>query len=126
MVAAALVVPASAPAAPTATKAGVLVNYVGPSKLRVGKKIQISLLCAQNCNVDSTTTVQGPGFKDSFQVSGGLTANVVGGPFFAPNGPLLKQMKAEPGKFKIISSVTATNTLTGAVESINRTFRLKR
>lgn len=125
-VAAALLAPAVASADPTATKSGVLINYTGPAKLKIGKKLQIELLCSANCNVQSTTTVKGPRFKDSFQVDGGLTANVVGGPFFQPNGPLLKQMKREPGKFRVISWVTATNTLTGAAESINKTFRLKR
>ena len=118
--------PAAASADPAASKAGVLINYTGPAKLKIGKKIQIQLLCSANCNVQSTTTVKGPGFKDSFQVDGGLMANVVGGPFFQPNGPLLKQIKAEPGKFTVVSSVTATNVLTGAVESISKTFHLKR
>ncbi len=124
--AAALMVPAAASASPTATKSGVLINYVGPTKLKVAKKLQITLVCSANCSVQSTTTVKGPQFNDSFDVSGPLTANVPGGPFFNPNGPLLKQMKDEPGKFKVISSVTATNTMTGAVESISRTFKLKR
>jgi hypothetical protein len=124
--AAALMVPAAASAGPTATKSGVLINYVGPTKLKVAKKIQITLVCSANCSVQSSTTVKGPRFNDSFDVSGPLTANVPGGPFFNPNGPLLKQMKDEPGKFRVISSVTATNSMTGAVESINRTFKLKR
>jgi len=31
-----------------------------------------------------------------------------------------------PGKFRVISRATATNATTGAVESIRKTFRLKR
>jgi hypothetical protein len=125
-VTAALMLPATAGAGPTATKSGVLINYASTGKLKVGKKISILLVCSANCNVDSTTTVKGPGFRDSFQVSGPLTANIPGGPFFNPNGPLLKQMKAETGKFKIVSSVTATDVTTGAVETISRAFKLKR
>lgn len=124
-VSAALTVPAAATAGPTATKAGALINYTGPAKLKIGKKIQILLVCSANCNVQSTNTVKGPGFKDSFNVSGPLNAGVPGGPFFQPNGPLLKQMKAEPGKFKVISSATATDPLTGAVDTVSRTFGLK-
>jgi hypothetical protein len=124
-IAAAMMVPAAATAGPTATKSGVLINYVGPAKLKVAKKIQVTLVCSANCNVQSTTTVKGPGFRDSFDVSGPLTANVPGGPFFNPNGPLLKQMKDEAGKFKVISSATATDPVTGAVETISRAFRLK-
>jgi hypothetical protein len=125
-VAAAAMVPTAATAGPTATKSGVLINYTGPGKLKVAKKIQILLVCSSDCTVQTTTRVKGPGFNDSFNVSGPLTANVPGGPFFQPNGPLLKQMKAEPGKFKIISGATATVAATGQTESVNRAFKLKR
>jgi hypothetical protein len=111
---------------PTATKSGALVNYVSTGKLKIGKKITILVVCSANCNVDTTTAIKGPGFKDSAAVSGPLSAGVPGGPFFKPNGPLLRGMKAEPGKFKINSTVTATDPATGATETIARSFRLKR
>jgi hypothetical protein len=117
---------AQAAAGPTATKAGVLINYSNTGKLRIGKKIAITLVCSANCNVQTTTVVKGPKFKDSFDVSGPLTAGVPGGPFFEPNGPLLKQMKDTPGRFRVNSTATATDPATGAVETISRGFRLKR
>ncbi|MGH2957487.1 MAG: hypothetical protein ACRDL6_10885 [Solirubrobacterales bacterium] len=111
---------------PTATKSGVLVNYVSTGKLKIAKKMTILVVCASNCNVDTTTVIKGPRTKLTSSVAGPLTAGQQGGPFFKPNRPLLRLMKAEPGKFKIDSSITATNAVTGGVETITRTFRLKR
>jgi hypothetical protein len=117
---------AAADGGPTATKSGALVNYVSTGKLKIGKRISIVIVCSVNCNVDTTTVVKGPGFKDTATVGGPLTANVPGGPFFKPNGPLLKGMKASPGRYRINSTVTATDPLTGATDAISRSFRLKR
>jgi hypothetical protein len=111
---------------PTATKSGALVNYVSTGKLKIAKKITIFIVCSANCNVDTTTVVKGPGFKDSAQVTGPLPAGAPGGPFFKPNGPLLKAMKAQPGRFRVNSTVVATDPATGATETIARSFRLKR
>jgi hypothetical protein len=117
---------AAAGGGPTATKAGALVNYVSTGKLKIGKRITIVIVCSADCNVDTTTTVKGPGFKETATVGGPLTANVPGGPFFKPNGPLLKGMKATPGRYRINSTVTATDAVTGATDAISRSFRLKR
>ena len=111
---------------PTATKSGALVNYVSTGKLKIAKKITIFVVCAANCNVDTTTVVKGPGIKQNAQVGGPLAAGVPGGPFFKPNGPLLKAMNAQPGRFRVNSTVTATDPATGATETISRSFRLKR
>ena len=35
-------------------------------------------------------------------------------------------MKAHPGKFRLISDVTATDPATGAMDTISHTFKLKR
>jgi hypothetical protein len=125
------VLPAAAPAGtgsggPTATKSGVLINYVSSGRLKIGKKITIVLVCSANCQVDATTVILAPGPNLTVSVSGPLSANVPGGPFFKPNGPLLKAMKADPGKYKVRSTVTATNVTTGAAETASRTFKLKR
>jgi hypothetical protein len=125
---AALALPATASAGdgPTATKSGVLINYVGGGKLKVAKRISILVVCSADCNATANTVIKGPRTKLKFEVAGPLAAGQQGGPFFKPNGPLLKAMKAQPGKFKIQSKITATNALTGAVETISRTFKLKR
>jgi hypothetical protein len=127
-VAAALLVPCSSALAdgPVATKSGALINYVSTGKLKIGKRIEILVVCSANCSVDTTTTIKAHGFHQSFPLSGTLQAGVPGGPFFKPNGPLLKDMKARPGAFKIVSKMTATDLTTGAVDSIQNTFKLKR
>ena len=103
---------------PTATKSGALINYVSAGKLKVAKKITIFVACSANCNVTATTIIKGPGFKERAEVAGPLPAGVPGGPFFKPNGTLLRGMKAEPGRFKVNSTVTATDPSTGATETI--------
>ena len=126
---AALALPASVASAgsgPTATKSGALVNYVTAGKLKIAKNIQITLICSANCNVVSNSVIKGPGVKLVGNVSGSLQANVPGGPFFKPNGPLLKAMKREPGKFRLVNKITATDAATGFTESISRTFKFKR
>ena len=125
-VAAALILPATASADPVATKSGTLINFVSTGKLKIAKKISIVVVCSANCNVQANTTIVGPGPNITANVSGPLTANVPGGPFFQPNGPLLKDMKAQPGRYKIRATLTATNASTGAVETISNTFKLKR
>lgn len=125
---AALLLPASdaVAKAPVAHKSGALINYVTTAKLKVQKRINIFAVCAANCAVDTTTTIKGHGYKQTFPLNGALQAGVPGGPFFKPNGPLLSAMKAHPGAFKIISSMTATDPTTGATDTIAHTFKLKR
>jgi hypothetical protein len=122
-----LLVPASSVAgAPVATKSGALINYTTTGKLKVAKSITIPVVCSANCQVNSTLTVKGPGFKITNTVAGPLTAGVPGGHVIKPNGPLLKSMKAETGKFRLVSHMTATDTTTGATDSISHSFRLKK
>jgi hypothetical protein len=59
-------------------------------------------------------------------VAGPLDANVPGGPFFKPNGPLLKALKAAPGRYKLVNKITATDPVTGVTDAISRTFKFKR
>lgn len=123
----ALLVPAASVAGgPVATKSGALINYTTTGKLKVGKSITIPVVCSANCQVTSNLTVKGPGFKLTNTVSGPLTAGVPGGHIIKPNGPLLRSMKAEPGRFRLVSHMTATDSTTGAQDSISHSFRLKR
>ena len=128
-VALALVLPASGAVAgggPVATKSGALINYVSTAKLKVAKSIEIVLVCSANCNVTSHSVIKGPGVKVPGDVSGSLQANVPGGPFLKPNGPLLKAMKADTGRFKLVNKVTATDPVTGATDQISHTFKFKK
>jgi hypothetical protein len=123
----ALILPASAAGGgPTASKSGAIINYVSGTKLKIGKRMQIVVVCSVDCNAVSKSTIKGPGVKLRGNVSGSLLAGVPGGPFFKPNGPLLKAMKRSPGRFRLINSITATDPATGATDAISRSFRLKR
>ena len=123
----ALILPASAAGrGPTASKSGAIINYVSGTKLKIGKRMQIVVVCSVDCNAVSKSTIKGPGVKLRGNVSGSLLAGVPGGPFFKPNGPLLKAMKRSPGRFRLINRITATDPATGATDAISRSFRLKR
>jgi hypothetical protein len=111
---------------PVAKESGVLINYVSTGKLKIGKSIEITAVCSANCTVQSHSVTIGPGYKQKSNISGPLTAGVPGGPVFQPNGPLLKLMKASPGRFKIQNTLVATDDATGATDEISHTFKLKR
>jgi hypothetical protein len=112
--------------APVATKSGALINYLTTGKLKIGKKVVVPFQCAVNCNVVSSLKVKGPGIKATDTESGTLSAGVPSGHFIKPNGPLLKAMKAFPGRFRLISNVDATDPVSGATDEISHSFRLKR
>ena len=118
--------PATAGDGPTAGKSGAIINYKSGKKLKIGKRIQILVVCSVDCDVVSKSVIKGPGVKLKGTISGSLQAGIPGGPFFKPNGPLLKAMKATPGKFRLINRIPATDPATGATDAISRSFRLKR
>lgn len=117
---------AGASAAPTAHKSGAIVNYTTTGKLKIAKKIVVPFVCSVNCNVVSTLKIKGPFVKGSDTEQGSLQAGVVAGHFIKPSGPLKKLMRANPGRYKLVSHVTATDPATGAVDNISHAFRLKR
>ena len=111
---------------PIATKSGALINYVSTARLKVAKKMEIKVVCTANCFVTSTIVFKRPGFKTTSTVAGQLTAGVAGGHFLKPNGALLKNMKANTKKFRLVSNMTATDSATGVQDHISHTFKLKR
>jgi hypothetical protein len=123
----ALLLPASgAVATPTAHKSGAIINYLTTGKLKVAKKIIVPFVCSVDCNVVSTLKVKGPLVRGSDTEQGSLHAGVPAGHFIKPSGPLLKLMKASPGRYKLISHITATDPSTGATDPIVHSFKLKR
>jgi len=124
----ALLLPATTASAggPTAVKSGALVNYTTTGKIKIAKKLFVPFVCSANCSVVSNLTLKGPGVKLPDTQSAPLNAGVVAAHFLQPNGPLMKSLKARPGRFKLVSSVTATDVVTGATDTIAHTFRLKR
>src|SRR5262245_26546284 len=101
---------------PVAKKSGAVINFVNTKKLKVKKKVLVKLVCSVTCNVEAITTFKGPGINFTGTSTGQLQAGVVGGPRFQPNETLLKDMKEAPGKYKLVSDVTATDAVTGAVD----------
>lgn len=124
---AALLLPASrAAGSPTAHKSGAIINYVTTGKLRIAKRIIVPIVCSVNCDVVSSLKVKGPFVKGTDVEQGSLQAGVPAGHFIKPSGPLLKLLKASPGRYKLISNVTAADPATGATDHIAHSFKLKR
>lgn len=123
----ALLLPASGAAgAPTAHKSGAIINYLTLGKIRIQKKIVVPFVCSVNCDVVSTLKLKGPFVHGSDTEQGSLQAGVAAGHFIKPSGALLKILKASPGKYKLVSHVTATDPATGAADPISHSFKLKR
>jgi len=123
----ALLLPASsAVSSPTAHKAGAIINYLTLGKIRIQKKMIVPFQCSVNCNVISTLKLKGPFVKGADTEQGSLQAGVPSGHFIKPSGPLKKLMQATPGKYKLISHVTAQDPATGATDTIAHSFKLKR
>jgi len=123
----ALLLPATtASAGPTAVKSGALINYTSTGKVRIAKKLFVPFVCTANCSVVSHLVLKGPGVKLPDTQTATLNANVVAAHFLQPNGPLTKALKAAPGRFKLVSSITATDVTTGATDAISNVFKLKR
>jgi hypothetical protein len=123
----ALLLPAtSAVGAPTAHKSGAIINYLTTGKLRIGKRIIVPFQCSVACNVVSTLTIKGPLVHGSDTEQGSIAAGVPAGHFIKPSRGLSRLLKDHPGRYKLISSISATDPATGATDVINHTFRLKR
>ncbi|MFI5026186.1 MAG: hypothetical protein ACHQCI_05490 [Solirubrobacterales bacterium] len=123
----ALLLPVSGAAgSPTAHKSGAIINYVTTGKLRIAKRIIVPIVCSVNCDVVSSLKLKGPFVKGTDVEQGSLQAGVPAGHFIKPSGPLLKLLKASPGRYKVISNVTATDPATGATDQIAHSFKLKR
>jgi hypothetical protein len=123
----ALLLPASsAVSAPTAHKSGAIINYLTTGKIQIAKKMTVPFQCAVNCNVVSTLKIKGPFVKGADTESGSLPAGVPAGHFIKPSGPLKSLMNGSPGRYKLISHITAQDPATGATDKIAHAFQLKR
>lgn len=123
----ALLLPASgASGSPTAHKSGAIINYLTTGKLQIAKRIIVPFVCSVNCDVVSSLKLKGPFVTGTDVEQGSLQAGVPAGHFIKPSGPLLKLLKASPGRYKVISQVTATDPATGATDQISHAFKLKR
>jgi hypothetical protein len=128
-----LAVPASqalAGGGPVAHTSGALINFVTAGKLKIQRTMQPLVQCSAACNVTGTGTLKGMGLRASFS-----DASPPGMPFAAGElfglavtvgKPLVKAMKAHPGRFRLNETLTATDATTGAPDSISQTFKFKR
>jgi hypothetical protein len=122
-----LLLPASGAAgAPGAHKSGAIVNYLITGKIKIAKRMAVPFQCSVNCDVVSALKVKGPFVKGTDTEQGSLQAGVPAGHFIKPSGPLKRLMNAAPGRYKLISHITATDPATGATDSISHSFKLKR
>jgi hypothetical protein len=126
--AAALLLPASASAAggPVATKSGAIVNFMTTGKIKVAKHIQPLAVCSVNCDVTANGVLKGLGGRATFADSQSFVAGQTFGLRITVKGQLLKLMKSNPGKFKLVETYTATDPTTGAMDTISRAFKFKR
>ncbi len=118
-------VAAAAIFAPQASAAETLINFVGPKKLKVQKSIGYEFVCSVACNVAVADVLIGPGLRDPHSVTGSLEAGAKGGFGGKPNGPLLKELRDNPGRYKLAVTLTATDALTGEIDVDKRTYKFK-
>jgi hypothetical protein len=128
-VAGALLLPASSAVAgegPLAHKSGAIVNFLPAGKIKVAKHFQPLAVCSVNCNVTGKAVLKGLGGKATITDTGTFNANETFGLRITVKGQLLKLMKANPGKFRLTETYTATDPATGAADTVSRSFRFKR
>ena len=122
-----LLLPASGAAgAPAAHKSGAIINYLITGKIKIANRMAVPFQCSVNCNVVSTLKVKGPFVKGADTEQGSLQAGVPAEHFIKPSGTLKKLRKATPGRYKLVSHVTATDPATGATDNIAHAFKIKR
>jgi hypothetical protein len=140
-VAAALLIPASQASAggaqiatagdgPVATKSGAVVNYVSTAKIKLRKRIGPSFVCSVQCSINSTLKLKGPGGQiTDVRTAAGVPPGVILTHFFkfAKFPKRVRGLiKEQIGRFRLVSTVMATDDATGAVDKISHSFKLKR
>jgi hypothetical protein len=135
-VAGALLIPASQAAAgahiarsgdgPIATKSGAIVNFVPAGKLKVARHFQPLAICSIDCSVTGTAVLKGMGGRATISDTGAFPANQSFGLQITVKGALLKLMKAQPGRFRLNVTYTATDPTTGATDTVSRAYKFKR
>jgi hypothetical protein len=128
-VVAALVLPASSALAgdgPVAHKSGAIVNFITTGKVKVARHFQPLAVCSVDCSVTGTAVLKGLGGRATITDSGTFAGNQPFGLQISVKGGLLKLMKANPGRFHLSETYTATDPATGATDTVSHSFRFKR
>jgi hypothetical protein len=111
---------------PIATKSGAIVNFVPAGKLRVARHFQPLAVCSIDCSVTGTAVLKGMGGRATISDTGAFAANQPFGLQITVKGALLKLMKAQPGRFRLNVTYTATDPATGATDTVSRAYKFKR
>lgn len=117
----------SAAAAPGASaSADTLITYGPQKKLKIGKRIIFPVVCSVNCDARAVALVSGPAEVPKIVISGALPGGTAVPVILKPDGPLLESFKASPGRFVIMTTISATDPVTGETDVDKRNFRLRR
>ena len=125
---AALVGPGAAGAGegPTASSSGEeLVRYLTKGKLKRDNRIEYRVVCAADCQLTATSSVvlNGPNLRP-VRLTGTFVAGQVRF-FLEPNKAARAAIRESGGSAKLVTKVSATNTLTGEIDTDRRNFRFK-
>ena len=126
MVPAALAAPAAAVSPTVAAAAEDLSFYLTKGKLKPSKRISYRAACSADCRLSVSTTLilKGPNLGPASD-AGLFSAGQVAEPFVKPNKAARSLIKANIGASKLRTSITATNIVTGEVDTDRRTFKFK-
>jgi hypothetical protein len=111
---------------PVAHKSGAIVNFITAGKVKVARHFQPLAVCSVDCSVTGTAVLKGLGGRATITDSGTFAANQPFGLQITVKGGLLKLMKANPGRFHLSETYTATDPATGATDTISHSFKFKR
>lgn len=128
----ALLVPAAtAGAGPAANKSGEeLVTYLDTGRLKIDERISFFVFCGapagSGCQIEADMRVKlpGPDFRAG-PLSGSTAAQTEVEVFLEPNRAARKILRIAGKRARMVTEVTATNILTGEVDTDEQTFRLK-
>lgn len=126
---AALVGPGAAGAGegPTASSSGEeLIRYLTKGKLKRDNRIEYRVVCAADCQITATSTIvlKGPNLGP-ISSTGPFAAGQVAEVFLEPNKPARAAIRESGKSAKLVTKVSATNTLTGEIDTDRRNFRFK-
>jgi 3D (Asp-Asp-Asp) domain-containing protein len=104
-----------------------LLNYVTTGKLKLGKRISYRFVCSADCQVTATSTLvlRGPDVGPVVD-TGSFPAGEIIEAFLKPNKSARRSIRRNIGSSKLRTSVTATNSATGATDTDTRVFRFRR
>jgi hypothetical protein len=118
--------PVGSPQATSSVEVESLVSYTTAGKLKAQRRIAYTGVCSADCNVTAQTTLVLPGPNVTpGPVSGTFPAGQGFEAFLKLNKAGAAFLKANKGKAKLRTKITAVNTLTGDTDTDQRVFKFK-